>query len=362
MSRVLSTHTNWQRELEAVFNVLHTNCQLLLTTGCSMHVHVSPFEDQFTAEHLRGICKGLCYFDDAITRVMPADRKENEWAVSNVVGRGAGVSQKLRRSYSLVPAQTWARLFKLLDKVTPGTVHGLLASDSRYLSWNFEHITQDCGTVEFRRPPGVDSARKASHWAAFALGFVAQAMDSETDWARLEALKTVGSVEELRTFVTQGLERLGTTCSGALNVVREDPSPPDVLTQEELDQIEWKKQRKGKTGSPFAEKVSTPCFFMSLLLLAVVAICCRRRDMPPLSCTWSCYWRGWLTFWCRQIRGPTLRLARKLTLRRSSWQKLPSFKAKVSLRRYGFQAGLCFLCVGWVANMGIQRERVDLWN
>ena len=298
MSRVLSTEIpstgiSWQAELDIVFRVLQTNCQLLLTKGCSMHVHVSPQDSKFTAEQLRGICKGLCFFDDAITRVMPADRKENEWAVSNVVGRGAGVSQKLRRSYSLVPAQTWARLFKLLDKVTPETVHGLLASNTRYLSWNFEHITEPCGTVEFRRPPGVDSVEKASHWAAFALGFVAQAMDSETDWARLESRNTVGSVEELRAFVTQGIGMLGPTCSGALGPVREDSSPPDVLTQEELDQIELKKQRKGMAGSPFAEKVKPPAHPVA------VACCCRRYMLPSslhaavvTTCCRRCYVLG----------------------------------------------------------------------
>jgi hypothetical protein len=210
-----------------------------------MHVHVSPGDGKYTAEQLQKICKGLCYFDDAITRIMPAERKDNPWATSNVAGRGSKVNQKLRRTYSQVPTKSWAQLFTLLNKVTPKLVYSLLSGDCdrRYLSWNFENVTESCGTVEFRRPPGVDSAAKAIHWAAFTLGFVARAL--AVDWAPFESLNTLGSVGELERFIAQGLLVLGPSTADSLcGAIVEDTSPPAVLTPEELGAIERKMKNK----------------------------------------------------------------------------------------------------------------------
>jgi hypothetical protein len=103
VSRVLSTNIDWYRELELVF---------------AMHVHVSPNNpdgSKYTITQLRGILKGLSYFDNAITSIMPAERKENEWAVSNVQGRSA--KPKLKNAYALVHTKSWKPLFTIFDKV-----------------------------------------------------------------------------------------------------------------------------------------------------------------------------------------------------------------------------------------------------
>ncbi|KAL2138087.1 hypothetical protein VTI28DRAFT_7492 [Corynascus sepedonium] len=261
VSRVLSTNMNWQDELRTVFRAFQrVKYKLRLTTDCSMHVHVSPYDGPYTADQLKKICKALSYFDNAITKVMPTERKDNHWATSNVAGRGIAVNQKLKKAYSLVPTQSWVHLFKLFDKaVTPKHVHQLLSGnyESRYVSWNFENVTQPCGTVEFRRPPGADSAAKAIHWAAFTLGFVARAL--ATDWAPFASLKTVGSVSYLEQFITQGLQNLGPTTSRAALGKRivEDTSAPTVLTPGQLGAIERKKKNKDKIKSPFVEKASS---------------------------------------------------------------------------------------------------------
>ncbi|KAL2135605.1 hypothetical protein VTI74DRAFT_7752 [Chaetomium olivicolor] len=235
--------------------------KIMLTADCSTHVHVSRHDLTFTAEQLKGICKGVCYYEEPITKVMPSERKETSWAVSNVLGEAKQVNQKLRRAYRLVPETTWAPLFKILGKITLKTVQDTLArtsrGDDRYLSWNFENITQPCGTIEFRRPPAVASAADACHWAAFSVGFIARAMGA--DWTRIESLNTVGSVAELRKFVAQGVEILGPTCVGALIEAKlvEDFSPAQVLTPAELEDIEQKKLEKNTKNSPFVEKASS---------------------------------------------------------------------------------------------------------
>jgi hypothetical protein len=42
---------------------------------------------------------------------------------------------------------------------------------NNYVLWNFAHITDQCGTIEFRGAPGVKNATDAKFWASFALGF-----------------------------------------------------------------------------------------------------------------------------------------------------------------------------------------------
>jgi hypothetical protein len=228
-----------------------------------MHIHVSPLGSAFSAEQLRGISKGVCYYDDATTKVLPAERKNNPWAKSNVFGRGASVSQKLKRAYrQVVSGKSWVHLFKMLDKVAPSSVYDTLSAGSRYMAWNFQNITKPCGTIESRRPPGVDSAAKASHWVAFTLGFVVQAL--AMDWSSLESQSAVGSVADLYAFVTQGLRLLGHNCSGALDGTKmlKDTSAPIFITPAELAAIEqkMKAKEKGKV-SPFVEQV---CLLPSL--------------------------------------------------------------------------------------------------
>lgn len=72
------------RDITQIFKTLAGGCDILLTKGCSMHVHVAPnMEGQWTPTTLPGPVKGIAVFDDAITKIMPADRKVNPWCRSN---------------------------------------------------------------------------------------------------------------------------------------------------------------------------------------------------------------------------------------------------------------------------------------
>ncbi|KAK3986495.1 hypothetical protein QBC44DRAFT_311187, partial [Cladorrhinum sp. PSN332] len=108
------------------------------------------------------------------------------------------------------PAKKFEPLFKALDKVTwqsvCGTMQDTKSNVARYVSWNFENITKPCGTLEFRCPPGVNSLARAGHWVAFALGFVSRATSDPADWEAAKTRNHGGSVAELKTFVTRGLQ------------------------------------------------------------------------------------------------------------------------------------------------------------
>ena len=77
----------------------------------------------------------------------------------------------------------WQYLFNHFETKVPRTAKIEHLCDMRDVSMNFLPIkTDDCRTVEFRRPPGVHTPEAAQRWVGFALGFVSAALapDSES--------------------------------------------------------------------------------------------------------------------------------------------------------------------------------------
>lgn len=254
----MTTPEHWQDEVGRVFRIMDRYCNIQLTKSCSMHVHVSPSvagidQRPYTMDNIKNILKAISYFDDAITGIMPADRKVNEYAMSNFQSNEAPPA--IRKVYGKVPQDTWKPLFKIFDKAKL-VQHVLIEiSPSKFMSWNFKHLVQPCGTVEFRRPPGVRSATAANHWVAFTLGFVSEAL--RADWSPLQNTKDCATVNSLRQFVIEGVKRLEQACQGALITERivVDNSPPTVYSAAELESIKRKKAAKANMPSPFAQKV-----------------------------------------------------------------------------------------------------------
>lgn len=120
--------------------------------------------------------KAISYYDEPINKVMPAVRKDNTYAKSNMQVK---ISSTINKLYSPVVMTFWRPLFDYYDERIPSHLMKSHAfptmGGNRLASWNFEHIEGPCGTIEFRRSPGCDTVRKAKHWTAFTLGFVYQA-------------------------------------------------------------------------------------------------------------------------------------------------------------------------------------------
>lgn len=256
VSRILSTEITWQQEVGIIFNVLDTNCDILLTSGCSMHVHVSPLPDgEYNTDQLRQILKGVIYYDTPFMRIMPAERKDNPWAEPNVKA-----TPDWQNGVDRVASQTWAPLFDELDKPKMKAILLRGLCDNRYVAWNFSNILSACGTIEFRRPPGVKTSADASHWVVVALGFVAHTMTKQ-NWDEVKTTRDFPSTDDFRTAITAGVQSLGPNSQGALRSVQDVDQPPTPITAEELSKIEKKKKDKSTKPSIFVEKVRLLLFF-----------------------------------------------------------------------------------------------------
>ncbi|KAJ6442646.1 hypothetical protein O9K51_03821 [Purpureocillium lavendulum] len=199
VSKVLGSSQNWQSEVKRVFDALHRSFDIHLTKDCSMHVHVSPGQGKsFTVDQVRSIVKATAYYDKAITEYVPAERKNNPWAVANF--SSPRLNSNVKKAYDQVLRDGWGPVFRAIDsvvRVRVATAHSLF--NDRSLSWNFSRLADDCGTVEFRRPPGVSNAASATEWAQFTLSFVRNAIAH--DWSQEAASKTHANSKGLVCFV-----------------------------------------------------------------------------------------------------------------------------------------------------------------
>lgn len=241
-----------------------------------MHVHVSPGSDEddvYDLAQLKSILKATALFDKAITSVMPADRKENPYCQTNYAPRREqlhrserDINESIRHAFAQVPSAGWRALFAQFDSlrsVQRKTIQGVFFGESRYLSWNFAHLASQCGTIEFRRPPGVRDAAAAKHWVAFTLGFLSGAM--VTDFAAVG--KQHAPVEALLATIRAGHLTLPRSCAGALNValLRADHARPRQYSEAEMRSINRKKEAKKNKLSGFVEKVNS---------YEVAVVCC----------------------------------------------------------------------------------------
>ncbi|KAH6855005.1 hypothetical protein B0I37DRAFT_45119 [Chaetomium sp. MPI-CAGE-AT-0009] len=210
VSGILSTdNPHWAQEIHDVFAVVLGSFDILLTEGCSTHVHVEP-NPEWTMSSIHGLMKATGVFDDAIMKIMPAERKMNPWARSSFRDGPLPTDKaqpELRKLFEEVPTKTWKPLFAVFERIK--TINAVLLTwgQERNVSWNFGCLTT-CKTAEFRRPPGVKTAADAQKWAAFTVAFVCAA--TKTDWQTpWLSSKNNATVAELQSFVAHGLRLLG---------------------------------------------------------------------------------------------------------------------------------------------------------
>ncbi len=151
--------------------------------------------------------------------------------------------------------------------------------------WLTSHLclnTTNMGSSrEFRRPPGVGTAKDARKWAAFALAFMSASLT--TAWAAganaRSSTNKNATVAELQAFLKQGLTHLaGVTHNDDWNRIiaptsfREDPRvplPPSYYGVEmNLDKLE-----KASKPSSFEQKVRLQFSFLSTCPFSLLSPC-----------------------------------------------------------------------------------------
>lgn len=271
VSRAIASNDDWQQEFDTIFRALNASFHMVCTTGCSTHIHVSPSakpkgkQDRWTTEQLKNIMKAVSYYTSPVTKIMPAERKRNPYAMPNMLSDSIAKKQpKLRAAYDQVQTGSWKPLFDIydddmrrpLDRIK---VFGIMGHD-RYIAWNFQHVTDACGTVEFRQCPAITTSASAKHWASFTLAFIyAAVFQTDLNWTQTAFKTTHPYIEDLDAFVTAGSACLEPESQGALQRLEEDTSEARRWTAAEMAEILEKKALVDSQGTheSYAEKVSS---------------------------------------------------------------------------------------------------------
>ena len=188
ISPPISVSRQWQREIRTVFAAVGAQFDLWTHPRTSSHVHVSPGLDtraRYTNRQLVGVAKGALFWEQALTRLLPHDRRDNGYAKPN--HRVFATAE-----YEAVGRQGWGPVFKKVDdlmdqyasrhdpvrtqkfcfcvKFAGGDIYAenKKKRSERYLSTNLLPFTHQ-GSVELRRQGGVASAESAIHRVLLAL-------------------------------------------------------------------------------------------------------------------------------------------------------------------------------------------------
>ena len=86
ISPPISVSRQWQHEIRAVFAAIGAQFDLWTHPRTSSHVHVLPgpkLSAIYTNRQFLGVAKGALYWEKALTRLLPHDRRDNAYAKPN---------------------------------------------------------------------------------------------------------------------------------------------------------------------------------------------------------------------------------------------------------------------------------------
>ncbi|EZF45379.1 hypothetical protein H112_01554 [Trichophyton rubrum D6] len=251
ISPVFYTHDDdWVVSINYLFANLLGHCDVHLTKGCATHVHVAPAGGKYTLSQVKNIVKGTIYYEEPVMRIMHEDRKSNPWAQPNA-DTIPGCVTKIKN----VSQGGWSPIFdEFKDHKFVATIVTAVCPD-RNVSWNFQNLT-DSGTMEFRRPRGVDNPDAAKHWIAFTLGFMANVIWEE-NWDATGHTKTHPSSDRLRAVVVRGATSINLPVHTSLlpTLMADNNKAATVFTKEERAIIRQKMAKKKNKRSLFVEKI-----------------------------------------------------------------------------------------------------------
>ncbi|KAK3293421.1 uncharacterized protein B0H64DRAFT_444677 [Chaetomium fimeti] len=219
ISPPLSSSSDWQAAIELVFKSITDTFNLWTNDFCACHVHVSQGlgkKAAYNLEQLIQIAKGAFYWEDALRQLLPAERRNNRYALAN--WRCFAMDE-----YMKVPQAGWLPVWRKIEYAgRPGTKEAQFAkrmtvaegdpnANPRYRSTSFDPY-ESINTVELRRQAGVASAKTAIRRVLLALTLNVASLEFDFDVVGPSYPTAESLINEL--FYTLN-RRLSGACQGA---------------------------------------------------------------------------------------------------------------------------------------------------
>lgn len=184
--------TDWRAEISGLFAGLDPLCSLKGNQSCGFHVHISPYRHYWSLEELQGICQAIIHFERAMAVLLPPHRNGSFWAKTHSNNIQAFRGKTVGACIKLIKA------CKSIDDLVT-----LMNEGNRYFAWNFMNLDKEylkTGTIEWRQPAAMTTARGCTAWIELALAFVLAGRRPD-----VTVEDYPGTVEGLKDFVCKGL-------------------------------------------------------------------------------------------------------------------------------------------------------------
>ena len=163
----------WTSVVDKFWAVMRAHFELRQDTSCGLHVHISMLLGKYDLPQLRKLAKAVIYWDSAVIMCAPPSRSAR---VSSFCGDNLQSSDAWDDYMGQGPLRGLKAAFEHIDTMDRDSIVAYVCPNGRR-GWNFKPaLATGSGSVEFRRPPGVVTAKKAKHWIAFVMCFVDMAM------------------------------------------------------------------------------------------------------------------------------------------------------------------------------------------
>jgi len=138
-------------------------------TSCGFHIHTSPLTRSYTLEQIRQITKAIVFWEPATAECAPPSRQDRVLGFCK-----SNISMPVPVAFPLDTHSAWRghqAVAGHIDNSSRDDVVDYVCPD-KYRAWNLLPSKQDgFGSIEFRRAPGVVTAKQAKHWIAFIMAF-----------------------------------------------------------------------------------------------------------------------------------------------------------------------------------------------
>lgn len=185
----------WKKDIVEVFQILDRVCASIEPNdSCGFHVHLSPEPTRvWTVPELQSICKAIVYFEPAMTTIHPTHRNGSFWAKTHSNEAKAFSGKDMAKNFKEIDkCKTIKDIIDLMNTGKNGEV-------TRYWAWNFDNLGPDqIGTIEWRQPAAIKTAKGCIAWVELAVAFVNAARGG------LNCTKFPGTVAGLKAFIEPG--------------------------------------------------------------------------------------------------------------------------------------------------------------
>ncbi|KAH7143713.1 hypothetical protein EDB81DRAFT_935112 [Dactylonectria macrodidyma] len=141
-----------------------------------------------------------------------------------------------------------AAVYRHIDKLSVRDEIVDFICPSKHYAWNFRPSrTGRAGSIEFRRPPGVSTCKKATHWVAFTLSFVWMAMRFESEYYIQQFDKTElpnnGNHPDFQRLLLKAADQIGESVHLDPRLLQQDDPDKLHITNMSQEAFNWLKEQ-----------------------------------------------------------------------------------------------------------------------